>query len=124
MPKYASYAWVIDQDYIDPFTGDDGATHEDGWEIPASPTTVDVAGPSDAHPEALARLRAGEGTPFQLWDDDRILYYTGRWFEDLTKVGFPDIEPCDWEPSPLEDYGTPNAGAVIMTINDRQPYMS
>lgn len=44
--------------------------------------------------EDRARLRKGEGTHFKLYDDDGILYYTGKY------LGDPDsewaFEPLDW----------------------------
>jgi hypothetical protein len=78
----AEYAWVITRDHLD-----DKAVY--------------VAGPHDATPEQLAVARK-DGKPFNIYDDDGYLYYSGRY------VG-PDDEAMF---GPLDDYGAPNAGAT------------
>lgn len=62
-----------------------------------------VFGPSGATDEQCARLRAGEGKAFRMLDDDGELCYEGRIIDsDGT---------ADDEFSPLDGYGTPDAGA-------------
>jgi hypothetical protein len=79
----SQYAWLIDESSLD---GDK----------PFKP----VIGPRGANDELLARLRAGEGEPFRIYDDDEEEYYRGRIIGDYS--GF----------EPLDDYGMPNAGAT------------
>ena len=87
-PK-TGYAWIITKDHL----GD----NEEG-----------TTGPRAATEEDLARLKAGEGNTFRMYDDDGELYYTGRLVVsgDLT---YDDEEACF---GPLDDYGTPNAGCT------------
>lgn len=97
------YAWIIDRDYI----ADEIDTDRMGKDCVA----VEVAGPSDASP-AQVELARKRGWPFKMYDDDGILYYSGRCWSaegwgDETLFG------------PLDDYGMPNAGAV--TIKYRNP---
>lgn len=69
-----------------------------------------LIGPRSASERDVERLRAGEGIPFRLLDDDRNVYYYGRRLEesdaDATYGGEPEL-------APLDCFGTPNAGAVI-----------
>lgn len=69
-----------------------------------------LIGPRTASEADEARLRAGEGVPFRLLDDDRNVYYYGRRLEesdaDESYYGEPEL-------APLDCFGTPNAGAVI-----------
>lgn len=88
------YAWIIDTDHLfEP--GDSGATDEAG-----------TSGPSDASDSDMARLDAGEGFHFRMYDDDRILYYSGR----LVVSGDTTREEVMF--APLDDFGKPNAGAT------------
>lgn len=60
-----------------------------------------------ASPAALARLEAGEGEHFRMYDDDDELYYEGRWVVD------PDVPDEAFEGfEPLDCFGTPNAGCT------------
>jgi hypothetical protein len=68
-----------------------------------------VVGPSAASDADVARLKAGEGIPFRLLDDDGNVYYEGRRLEESDADPFYDGEP---ELAPLDCFGTPNAGAV------------
>lgn len=77
------YGWIITKDHIE-----EGADNG-------------VMGPAWITPEMTARLEAGEGEPFRLYDDDGYLYYTGR-----------SIDCNDGEP--LFDFGQPNAGCTYM----------
>lgn len=62
-----------------------------------------TAGPRDISPDIFKRLKAGEGMAFKMYDDDGNHYYSGRY-----------IGPTDGDEQfgPLNDFGTPNAGAV------------
>lgn len=55
------------------------------------------------------------GRKFRMYDDDGILYYSGRYLEN------PE-ENSDWiewdEFQPLDSFGTPNAGAVRIDYYD------
>jgi len=85
----SDYAWIVTWDHLDE-------------------KKVEVIGPSDATPEQIKELKSGVGEEFQMFDDDGILYYTGRIIGDYS--GF----------EPLDDYGEPNAGAVdIKYKNDK-----
>lgn len=81
-----NYGWIITRDVI----GDE-------------PRAVNLVGPSAISPTILARLHAGEGQEFRMFDDDGDLYYEGRCIHD---------ESADGMFGPLDDYGTPNAGAT------------
>ena len=101
----SAYGWIITRDFID----DD--TPYERWGKDSVP--VDVSGPRDATPEQLAKA-AADGAPFKIYDDDGIKYYEGRFWAD-------DESGSDSEAAfaPLDQYGTPNAGAV--TIKYRNP---
>ena len=90
----ASYGWFIYESYI-----------EGGCDQLGKPTSIDVVGPCGCSDENESALRSGNGTEFELYDDDYILYYKGRLIGD-----FDGLEPCD-------DYGMPNAGAVHTKID-------
>lgn len=71
---------------------------------------VNLTGPRNASDADVARLKAGEGTRFRMLDDDGEIYYYGRWLEE------DDIDEDTYggEPefSPLDCFGTPNAGCT------------
>lgn len=113
------YAWIIDKDH--------------GAEPGAAPGTyagnaATVAGPHDAPANLLARLAAGEGTKFRLYDDDGELYYSGRLVladpsqERLSRNGYADLPEEAF--GPLWDFGTPNAGAVEIKFNIGRKWLS
>lgn len=83
-----TYAWRIDKDHL--------YTEEDSF----TPNEAGIQGPRDASEELLSALASGQGMTFKMYDDDDILYYTGR------IVG--DYEGDE----PLSDFGMPNAGCV------------
>ncbi len=76
-----------------------------GWLINSATEDVDdqdavgTLGPGNIGGPMIDKLRAGEGSRFRIFDDDGILYYEGR---GLACRGL----------EPLEDFGTPNAGAT------------
>lgn len=91
-----SYAWIIDTDHLyDP--NDDVFVNEAGTIGPRIATNADTN-----------RLAAGEGWHFKIYDDDGILYYTGR----LVVSGNTTRDDETAMFGPLVDFGQPNAGAV------------
>ena len=91
-----AYAWVIDTDHLHDPT--------DGY----IPNQAGTTGPRNTSEADLARLARGEGWAFRMYDDDGILYYSGR----LVVSGKTTREDEDAMFGPLQDFGTPNAGAV------------
>jgi hypothetical protein len=79
------YAWIITKDCL----CQPGDTDETG-----------TIGPRGATDDQMAKLRNGEGKAFRMYDDDGEHYYNGRIIGQ-----FDGLEP-------LEDFGTPNAGAT------------
>lgn len=92
----ARYAWIIDKDHLfdDDRVGDKG-----------------TIGPGDAPDALVARLNAGEGHRFRMFDDDGELYYSGRYIH-------VDPEMVD-SFKPLDDFGTGNAGCTEIRYLDR-----
>ena len=90
----STYAWVISTDHL--YDGDTIDRDEAG-----------TMGPHDAPDDLLARLRAGEGRAFRMYDDDDELYYSGRIITRSEPGSEDDF-------GPLEDFGTPNVGAVTI----------
>lgn len=98
-----SYAWIIDRDHLE-------GSEED--------YAKGVTGPRDA-PDVLIELldihatnqlaerHGAEIFRFRMYDDDNILYFTGRM---VTDEGATE-EACY---GPLGDYGAPAAGAVLI----------
>jgi hypothetical protein len=66
-----------------------------------------IIGPRGIDPAIEALLHHGQGRAFRLHDDDE-LYYEGRY------IGPDD----DTEFAPLDDYGTPNAGATSISYQN------
>lgn len=104
------YAWVVTKSYIeDEIPLDDWGKLSKG---------VDVSGPSWSGPhnatDRQLELAAKEGIPFRMYDDDKILYYSGRcWSADGVGDGSTGVLGLGEEFfGPLEDFGTPNAGAT------------
>lgn len=99
----SSYAWLIIHDSL----ADKGAP------LGSYQNAVGLAGPRDASDEMIHLLHRAatvgkdkwQGTPvqwFKMYDDDRNLYYRGVRTASDAEEGF----------EPLDDFGTPNAGAV------------
>ena len=84
----SKYGWIITHDFLDN-------------------KAVKIIGPSGISNEFMGALYRGDGEKFQLYDDDRVLYYEGRIVGDYD--GF----------EPLDDYGTPNAGATSVKLSGR-----
>lgn len=103
MTAASPYAWVITRSYIEDSVPD---SVEYGTE--AARRDVNVAGPHGATDEQIDLARH-EGVPFKIFDDDGIRYYEGRfWASD------GDGADSEYAFGPLDDYGTPNAGAVTI----------
>lgn len=95
----STYGWAVTYDHLD---------HKRDW----------ITGPCDITPELTATLtaaaKAGRGHAdkfpdvewFRIYDDDGELYYTGL------RTQTPDHDGFDDGFEPLDDYGTPNAGAT------------
>ena len=93
---FSTYAWFIDKSFIEDST----------FGISCD---VSITGPGNPRldPKLERKLLDGDGTAFKLYDDDRNLYYTGRIVGDFE--GF----------EPLDDFGTPNAGATAIKIGGK-----
>lgn len=76
--------------------------------------SVGTTGPFYISPLIEAKLKEGEGTAFELFDDDGELYYRGL-------VINPD-ELVDSGYDPLYAFGMPYAGCTSMTLNG-EPYV-
>lgn len=89
------YAWIITRDHLesDPRYSD-----------------VGTSGPSDAPDEYLAKLKAGKGWTFRMYDDDGELYFTGKGYAEGVDIGSEEF--CY---GPLGDYGMPGAGCTRIT---------
>lgn len=89
-----TYCWTITKDHIADETAKQGTNSN----------AVGVIGPRGAtmtHDEIVK-----QGVKFKMYDDDGELYYEGY------LVGGNGLEP-------LDDFGTPNAGAVRIKINGK-----
>lgn len=95
MSHETRYGWCFDTDHL--ATGDDEPDLQ--W------------GPRDLSPDLEADLEVQLGHEFRIYDDDGELYYTGRLVTDP-----PADDPWELEDNvlfaPLDDYGTPGAGAT------------
>lgn len=92
-------AWIITKDKIA-----DGSEREG-----TNSNAKGLTGPRSASENDIARLKAGEGIRFRMLDDDGEIYYYGRWLEESDAGKGYYAEP---EFSPLDNFGTPNAGCT------------
>jgi hypothetical protein len=96
------YGWIIDKDHLYEQYKDSGTGV---WDKPED-NEAGTYGPSDISEEMAETLKnTKEGKKFRLFDDDRNLYYSGRYLGEL------DGETGD----PLMDFGLPNAGCSYMS---------
>lgn len=105
MTNQSSYAWIITHDYICdslPIDSTRACTGQCGLKSPDC--AVGVTGPHNAG-NLTEKLMPG-GRKFKIYDDDGIHYYTGVIYLD------PDTSEGEDEFGPLDDFGTPNAGAT------------
>jgi hypothetical protein len=87
----STYGWIITKDFINQSDDD---------------SDVGVAGPRDI-PDALhTELKSGLGETFRMSDDDGEVYYEGRIVGE-----YDGLEP-------LDDFGDPNAGCVILEMKN------
>lgn len=96
------YGWIIDTDHLYDPTDPEVASDKD------------TMGPARISEETTNRLVSGEGKPFQMYDDDGELYYTGR------IIVPPGEEDGELLFRPLSDFGEGNAGCTeIRYQNDK-----
>lgn len=100
--KMSTYGWIITKDHLWNPEYDSPEDNETG-----------TIGPSDITPELKALLNSGKGHTFYMRDDDRELYYTGKLVWDGEE---PDEEALA---GPLDDFGRPNAGAIMIDYHER-----
>lgn len=93
----SNYGWIITVDHLSDSLGD-------------LPSEVGTIGPRDIPAEIEEQLAAGKGHTFRMYDDDGELYYTGK---AILPSG-DDSDNEDWLVAPLRDFGSPNAGAVLI----------
>lgn len=84
-----------------------------GWRITADhlsddDNAVGTTGPRDIPTHLEARLDAGEGETFRLYDDDGILYYTGRIVAETDEDLYAETD------APLRDFGEGYAGCTAV----------
>tara|TARA_R110000824_G_scaffold324177_1_gene511152 strand:- start:507 stop:854 length:348 start_codon:yes stop_codon:yes gene_type:complete len=96
----ASYGWIITEDYV-------ASDLDDKY-----PSDVGLTGPRNISPEITKRLKNRkpeytQQTKFKMLDGDGNLYY----------VGYIDGEYDLTEP--LDDFGTPNAGAIYLKFLEK-----
>ena len=86
------------------------------YEAPSNLNAVGMTGPSTALDETLARLNAGEGAAFKMFDGDSELYYEGLYLEDERENANHHVllQRTTDEFQPLEDFGAPNAGCAYI----------
>ena len=98
------FAWVITKDHL--YNSDNPVTSDEAGTI----------GPSES-PDELSDMLGENGHidprlvrtfKFRMYDDDGILYYTGKL---ITKSDDPSEEALY---APLADFGGPNSGAVLI----------
>jgi hypothetical protein len=94
--------WIITKDYIADPTAPKGT----------NANAVGIVGPRSAKLTAEQILNHPQGKRFRMRDDDGELYYEG------IMVVTPE-DGDEAELRPLDDFGTPNAGAT--SIEYRQP---
>jgi hypothetical protein len=109
-PEVATYGWIIDVDHLE--RGEDGLGNPRPDDDQNPVGEEGISGPSNISDDLLARLKNGEGDTFKMFDDDGILYYTGR---ALSAGEEWDEDACY---GPLGDFGMPNAGAVAIEWPD------
>ena len=97
-------AWIITKDNV--ADAEDRKAHPNGQ---CNLYAKGLIGPRTASDRDEERLRAGEGIPFRLLDDDGNVYYYGRRLEESDA---DEDYPGENELAPLDNFGRPNAGAV------------
>lgn len=96
------YAWIITEDNL--YHPEHSISDESGKSGPSNASAGLINGLND--PMSDIYRNAYE---FRMYDDDGILYYTGRLF--ITR----DAIPGEWQlMAPLYEFGGPNAGATLI----------
>lgn len=96
----SQYAWTITKDHIaDP-----------EYTPPSNLNAVGVVGPSDTNMDHEQIVNHPDSQYFKMYDDDDELYYEGYY------IGDDGTEP-------LDDFGTPNAGAVGIKYRNKDGKM-
>ena len=93
----SDYAWVITIDHLY-----EEAVKEGDFEYK---NEAGVSGPFGATDAQIAKALSKNGRAFRIYDDDGIWYYSGKLYEEPGTEGENDF-------GPLDDWGTPNAGAT------------
>ena len=101
-PRGASYGWIITKDLVT--SAEEQAEH----------SRVNWVGPRDISPETEKALKAGKGQSFRMYDDDGNLYYEGRYLGPNDETAF----------APLDDLGTPDAGAVRIDYREGRKWVT
>lgn len=105
----ASYGWIIDRELVT--TPDDNRRYRETKGQEGLPSRSGWVGPRNIRANVEKRLQAGEGQSFKMYDDDGNLYYVGRYLG-------PDDETMF---RPLDDLGTPDAGATRIDYKGLAP---
>lgn len=100
--KQASYGWIIDTDHLYDPTRPSTDRNEAG-----------TMGPSNITSDVEARLRAGEGRKFRMYDGNQELYYSGRILTPADPEGGGEQDF-----GPLDDFGKGNAGCTEIRYYD------
>lgn len=100
-------AWIITKDKVADEA--DKAAHPNGG---SNLYALNLIGPSQASKHDEERLKAGEGIPFRLLDDDGEIYYYGRRLEESDCTDWYEDHIGESELAPLDNFGAPNAGCV------------
>jgi len=96
-----AYGWIITKDHL-------------AEEFEDYSSDAGVTGPRGISDEMVADLKAGKGHTFYMYDDDGNRYYTGK------MIATGDDEETEWAiGSPLDNFGTPNAGCTLIKYHGK-----
>ncbi len=112
--KKGYYAWAITKDHL--FDPNDKSEWADKDE-------AKTVGPRYAELTYDEIVKHPDREHFMIYDDDMELYYSGfmvhgKFHEDAVAGGYAPDESDGFEP--LEDFGTPNAGAAHIKYKDKK----
>lgn len=93
------YAWLITEDLI----------ADSNEKAPCNANAVGMTGPSRVQLTAEQILTHPEKEYFEMYDDDKSLYYKGYMVHDTKSEGF----------EPLDDFGGPNAGCTTIKYRNK-----
>ena len=107
MTNNSPYAWIIDRDHLADDFGDEKGV--------IGPRGANVGPDYGTFEENKAELSRNyqHHHQFRMYDDDGELYYTGTLYWN-GYANYPENEEIDFAYSPLDDFGMPNAGAVLI----------